>query len=163
MLDVQIEKSLFAEILAEADSAFPLETGGVLLGWKEPDCDRLIISAAIGPGPDALHRERAFVSDASWQNAELAKIYEASGRRVTYLGDWHTHPNALEAVPSNVDKRCLKKVALSATARCSNPLMIIFAGYPSEWKPRGWLGRVRHRGFLGPHLTLDAVEIVISR
>jgi integrative and conjugative element protein (TIGR02256 family) len=93
------------EALREAQSAFPLETGGLLLGWS-PQPGAVVISRIIGPGPQARHRATSFTPDAAWQEERLAEAYEQAGRRLHYLGDWHTHPRGTVRLSSTDRATC---------------------------------------------------------
>lgn len=117
-LGAGVEKTLLAEAVSKA----PLETGGILLGWIT-GAD-VCITNVIGPGPGAVHDTRSFEPDSRWQQDNIALLYERSVRRLAYLGDWHTHP-AGKPEPSDQDRRTLRTIAQSSTARCPNPVMLI--------------------------------------
>ena len=119
-----------------------LETGGVLLGWR--DSHNVVVEHVIGPGPGARHERMSFQPDASWQQARIAQLYEQSGRRLSYLGDWHTHPGG-SPVPSRRDDRTLQHIASSSEARCPDPVMVIMGdagGSPNRrWAARAFVLR----------------------
>ena len=116
------------EIRLEARSAAPLETGGMLLGYASPTNGGLfVIERMIGPGPNAHHARTRFEPDAPWQEEELAEVYKNSGRRTTYLGDWHSHPGA-HAIPSDLDRRTARAISRHRQARARRPLMLIIGG-----------------------------------
>lgn len=117
-------------MVAEADEKAPLETGGVLLGVS--DGVNVWIDAVIGPGPGAMHRKTSFTPDAAYQQQEIAAIYETSGRRVSYLGDWHTHPGSAPYL-SWRDRRTVRGISRTAGARQPNPVMLIL-GYGDPWR-----------------------------
>jgi integrative and conjugative element protein (TIGR02256 family) len=79
-------------MMGEAAARYPLETGGVFMGYWADD-RTAVVTQAIGPGPNAYHHRHRFAPDQEWQTTEIAEYYRASGRRETYLGDWHTHPD----------------------------------------------------------------------
>jgi integrative and conjugative element protein (TIGR02256 family) len=109
---------------------FPLETGGILMGyWSEPD---VVITHATGPGPRAVHKTTGFLPDAEYQEQEVAFIYAESGRLSTYLGDWHSHPYGSTRL-SWKDKRTLRRIAHAPEARCPQPLMAVMAGEEGQW------------------------------
>jgi integrative and conjugative element protein (TIGR02256 family) len=116
------------EALREAQRAFPLETGGVLLGWS-PHPDAVVISRVIGPGPRACHRAASFEPDAAWQEERLEQAYEQAGRRLHYLGDWHTHPRGTVRL-SRTDRATLQRIANHPDARSARPVMAVLAGGP---------------------------------
>lgn len=125
------------EMLREAESRDPLETGGVLLGYWTVDDSHVVITHATGPGPDARHGRTTFRPDTSFQERVVAEIYAGSGRRVTYLGDWHTHPGGSVEL-SAVDKRTLHGIAKAPEARTEKPIMAVLAG-GKEWYLALWL------------------------
>jgi integrative and conjugative element protein (TIGR02256 family) len=129
---------------AEADERWPLETGGVLLGYLSTATRQVVLTAAVGPGPNAQHFATGFIPDYDYQEREVADAYLASGRITTYLGDWHTHPNVRLRL-SRTDGGTLRRIAAHKDARAANPLMVILAGYPSRWSVGVWQWR---RGWL---------------
>jgi integrative and conjugative element protein (TIGR02256 family) len=145
---ILVEREHLEEMLLEGRRTFPLETGGVLMGFVS--AGRIVVTSVIGPGPRAVHRRRSFTPDAEWQQARVADLYEMSGRRDTYLGDWHTHPGGSTRA-SFGDWVAAWTIARSHEARCPNPVMLIFsiaeAGAVSvgtyRWDRRG-LRRVKH-------------------
>ncbi len=116
----------------------PDETGGILLGYWA-DVGTAVITALVGAGPGARRWATGFVPDATYQEEQLADAYEASGRRLEYLGDWHSHPGA-RPVPSWQDRRTLRRIASEPGARCPQPLMLIL-GRRNPRSLRVWIGR----------------------
>lgn len=131
-----IGKAILAEMVAEADRAFPLETGGVLLGYWTRPFEEVVVAGAIGPGPNASHAARRFCPDAAYQEDEIARRYQASGRLHTYLGEWHSHPDAGPRL-SRLDRRTLMAIAAHPEARASTPIMAILVRGGS-WIPHIW-------------------------
>lgn len=120
------------EMAQEAERLFPLETGGVLLGYWVNSDEEVIITHATRPGPEAIHRPKSFIPDDEYQQAEIARTYEESGRLHTYLSDWHTHPNG-SAILSCKDRRTLRKIAKCKDARVTIPIMALLANGEPEW------------------------------
>ena len=116
------------EALREAQRAYPLETGGLLLGWTTGP-GAVVISQVIGPGPRATHRATSFAPDVAWQERQLADAYERAGRRLQYLGDWHTHPRGTIRL-SGTDRATLRRIARHPDARAPHPVMAVLAGGP---------------------------------
>lgn len=96
------------------------ETGGLLLGYWGGD--EVVVTTITGPGPDARHGRTWFEPDSSWQADQLAHLYRDSGRVVTYLGDWHTHPGGAP-LPSRRDRKTLRRIRSTPEARAPRPLM----------------------------------------
>lgn len=128
------------EIVAEAERAWPNETGGILMGYIDA-AGTPVVTDVIGPGAAATHAPTGFIPDSSWQQRHIDAVYERSGRRHTYLGDWHTHPGGVP-VPSWRDLRTLRRIATFAPARVAAPVMLI-AGGDGALELVAW--RWRHR------------------
>lgn len=91
--------------------------------------DAAVITAVIGPGPGAVSEKRRFRPDGQWQRQEVARLYRVSGRSLTYLGDWHSHPARLP-LPSRLDLRTARRIATFKESRASNPLILIAGESP---------------------------------
>ncbi len=128
-------------IRAEAARHLDKETGGLLLGYCSPD-GSLVVADATGPGPRARRTRDSFHPDVVWQRSEVADRYAASGRINTYLGDWHTHPRGVLLL-SPTDRRTLRRIAQTTTARAPHALMAVLApdaeGGLAVWQHRGRL------------------------
>lgn len=123
-----------AQIVEEGRALFPLETGGILLGWRDgPDC---IIADLIGAGPEALHGRHLFLPDHAWQLRELRAAFAFSNGDLDYLGDWHTHPDGI-AEMSKQDHKTLGRL----TRRVRGALMVIAAGAADDWTLGAWSQR----------------------
>jgi len=134
---IWIAQHVLESLRDEADRRFPRETGGVLLGYRAADTGELVVTGAIGPGPRAIHDEGRFRPDQRYHVAEIARHYVKSGRTLSYLGDWHTHPGG-DGRLSTRDLTCLRTIANCREARVRRPIMLVLAGGP-EWRPFGWL------------------------
>lgn len=145
MSAVWLANNVLSALVAECDRMSPLETGGVLLGyWTKPE-ECPVITYALGPGKHAIHEHTAFLPDQEWHERAVAELYKASGRRLQYLGDWHSHPNGGAAL-SDLDRRTLARIAASRAARSPRPLMLVMSPGPL-WQATVWQGFPR-RGLL---------------
>jgi integrative and conjugative element protein (TIGR02256 family) len=129
------EDGPLAEILREAKARLPCETGGILMGYRTGPA--VVVTDAIGPGPKASHRRTSFAPDYSYQQGEIERIYSASGRRHTYLGDWHTHPGS-NTIPCARDSTTLQRIAETPEARSPQPLMAILGYRKRCWSLQIW-------------------------
>lgn len=129
---VWIKHHLYEKLFEETNKKLPLETGGMLLGYKDEYND-IVITELIGAGPNAVHNEYSFAPDGKYQQNELSRIYYESDRIFTYLGDWHSHPYQ-NSYMSGRDLKTLKKIAKTKSAREPNPIFIIIGTRPSEAK-----------------------------
>lgn len=122
---------VLASIEREARRFAPLETGGVLLGWRDgPD---LVVAGLMGPGPRALHGRHLFLPDHSWQVAQIRTAFADTGGDLDYLGDWHTHPCGVAAM-SDQDRTTLTKL----DRRVRGATMLIAGGEGDTWAFGAW-------------------------
>lgn len=128
---VWFARDVITSIHHEAERTFPRETGGVLLGYADATNTKLVVTASVGPGPHARHSRWAFVPDHTYHEEQVAKLYAASGRVWTYLGDWHSHPDGPLRM-SSTDRRTLARIALFGNARVPQPIMAVIAGRPVD-------------------------------
>ncbi len=127
-------------LVDQANRAYPLETGGVLVGYFADNGEPVVLNA-VGPGPAATHRRYRFLPDHAWQCEQLDFLFEQSKGALTYMGDWHTHPNGIPRM-SWLDRRTLRSIARHPDAKVPRPLMLIGGGSPQNWD---WLGH-QYRG-----------------
>lgn len=153
MTCIWISSAVFQELVREASRVYPLETGGVLVGYRAENRD-MVITAVIGPGPGAIHQRNKFIPDHSWQCDQLDAAYDRSLTMSVYLGDWHTHPDGTPR-QSWLDRRTHKAIARHPQAQTPNPLMLIGGGAPRGWT---WLGHIyRGERFFGAMTECDQV------
>lgn len=136
-----LSRPALAKITTLAERYGPLETGGVLLGWRRGP-DRVVVGV-VGPGPRALHGRHMFLPDHTWQVAQIDRAFARSRGDLDYLGDWHTHPEGSAAL-SSLDRKTLQKLGRGTV----DAVMAIAAPAAEAWtlaawrQPRGsWLDR----------------------
>jgi integrative and conjugative element protein (TIGR02256 family) len=137
-----LSRGVLREIHAVSDSSYPHETGGVLMGYWVSTPQEVVITAIIGPGPNAVHRRHDFLPDHDFQSERIAEIYQSSGRMETYLGDWHTHPQG-SARLSCTDRMTLRRIRRTVAARTPWPLMLIVSGSRHTWVVNVWCYRLK--------------------
>lgn len=109
----------------------PLETGGILLGY-EADDQQVVVTAIIGPGPNAKHRRFRFRPDYDDQQHRLEAHFARTNGRETYLGDWHTHPFG-DCALSWLDQRVLLRIANARSSGTARPIMVVLADGNPNW------------------------------
>ena len=132
-----------------ADEKYPLETGGVLLGY-EANSREIVVTASVGPGPDAQHSLYGFVPDYEYQEEAVAAHYNKTSGVETYLGDWHSHPDGAAAL-SRRDKKTMRNIASSPESGVTMPVMLVLTGSSGHWVPnafrlRSWSRRLLSYG-----------------
>ena len=89
-LTVRITRAAFVSMRAAYGSTrADLETGGALFGVGE--LDTVMITAALGPGPNAVQERALFLRDLAYTQAAAEQLYRTNGSQ--WIGEWHSHPN----------------------------------------------------------------------
>ena len=131
---IHLPRDLVVALERESELHYPKETGGVLLGFSDAERDEQIqIAHQVGPGPKATHKHFRFEPDSAWQEKQIAEAYEDSGRILSYLGDWHSHPRGGRS-PSGVDRATAREISRFKEARLPHPLILILHGKPEQWE-----------------------------
>ena len=98
----------FSEIQANGD--FQKETGGILIGYYQSFCNRLLITDMTHPQREDLMERFRFIRRSTGHQEIMDELWESSGYRKSYLGEWHTH-NEKVPKPSTVDINNWKKIS----------------------------------------------------
>lgn len=128
----------------EAERHRPDETGGILLGHRN-GLD-IVVRDVVGAGPAAVRTATGMRPDHEYQVGAIREAFATSDGAVTYLGDWHSHPDGNTAL-SDRDRRTLRNIAREQDAFCQEPALLILASdEEGAWLPGAWIGRL---GWLG--------------
>jgi integrative and conjugative element protein (TIGR02256 family) len=131
-------------LIWEAQSWDPKETGGLLLGHIGVEGD-VVIREVSTPGLAAERSEWSYLPDQAHDEKIVADCYRASGGRMTYVGDWHSHPGG-KAYLSKDDRAVLRRVANWPAAQLSNPaMMVVGLGATFQIAAWRWQGHGRFR------------------
>jgi integrative and conjugative element protein (TIGR02256 family) len=112
-----------ATLVEECRQSKKVETGGILLGkWLSDQA--VVVACATGPGPRAKKTTISLELDLDYCQKELDKVFQMTGGRVSFLGDWHSHLSA-DIWPSAEDSNSLRLIACTPAFQCSSPLLVI--------------------------------------
>lgn len=125
---VWVAEHVLRAIAREAQQHAPLESGGILLGYRSADREE-VVTHALGPGPDAHHRREVFVPDYAHDRRVAVDGWEQSGGSEYYVGDWHSHPES-EPYLSDRDRKVMQSIALDRESQLVHPLMIVVGLHP---------------------------------
>ena len=116
-----ITKSKLDEIRSALDVHYPKEFGGVFVGFSR---DNLIIIDDILI-PDKFENGRTvFIRHPGTLNERINKIHLKSKGKITYIGEWHSHPNS-SGEPSPTDFTAMKEISTNALIKNENPILMI--------------------------------------
>jgi integrative and conjugative element protein (TIGR02256 family) len=120
---VIVQASARATVRLEAARFRFRETGGALFGYVTASRD-IVVTDATAPGPNAHHGFLSFEPDTAYCQRCLNSVYEMSRGKVSYVGEWHTHPHS-KTVPSDTDWRAMYRIATDPDQRQPQPLLWI--------------------------------------
>lgn len=95
------------------NSAEKPEAGGVLMGRRMLNTNDIIIDMVTTPMPGDRQKRFRFFRSKQAHQARINQIWQESKGAVNYIGEWHTHPEALPT-PSCMDKLDWKRLVRSA-------------------------------------------------
>jgi proteasome lid subunit RPN8/RPN11 len=131
-----------AHLIADSLASHPVETGGVLLGWREPDAVRVVRALTV-PSPDR-GGARYLRSKAAAEASIEAALAGEKDPLVGYVGEWHSHPRI--STYSLQDRREMH--SLSALAEF--PLALIVAAVTKRGMRTRISGLIFHAGLQLP-------------
>lgn len=100
----------------------PWEIGGWLLGYG--DGESLVVTHATPPASRGTPFKVTISGNG--HRAAFDALWEATGGRVTFLGDWHSHPRGA-ALPSARDQQAVIQIAEDPDFKAPQPLIAIVA------------------------------------
>ena len=89
----------------------PAETGGVLIGYFDVPHRRVYVVDAL-PAPDDSHERRdSFVRGFAGLPGAIRDIEARTGSQVSYVGEWHSHPDGVGVSMSDDDSELVRQIA----------------------------------------------------
>ncbi|WP_404434206.1 SAVED domain-containing protein [Microbacterium lacus] len=133
-------------IASETAKRLPLETGGILLGYREKD--NVVIAHALVVDGGGATKDR-YVRDDVRANERLAEFLadRAEDDPIGYVGEWHSHP--APSGPSTIDRNAMRGAAKATDG--SIALLVLTPGDIG-----GYFGIIAQRQRLGRVVMRDA-------
>lgn len=86
----------------------PNETGGVLLGKIDFDTETIYIGTVLPSPPDSIEWPTVYIRGVKGLLQQVERFKEVSGGDLSYVGEWHSHPEGHSANPSEDDRKALE-------------------------------------------------------
>lgn len=100
---VSIDEGLTGRIIDMRAARLPEETGGVLTGIVDIPAKRIHLVGAAPAPPDSKASASGFERGTAGVQKYLDRVYEQTRGQVRYVGEWHSHPPRVAALPSATD------------------------------------------------------------
>ncbi len=133
-LGITLRSAQLQELRRLCEGSWPLETGGILIGYYTPTHNMAIVTCVAPPTPDSHGSATTFFRGWRGLRELLSRFWfrEPEQRRY-YLGEWHFHPGAVP-LPSPEDHSQMHDIAETTAYHCPEPVLLIVGGGPK----RGW-------------------------
>lgn len=106
-----MDKGLETKLFNLRDASLPSETGGVLLGFWDFNINALVLVDALPAPSDSVANRESFVRGAAGLLEEIAEVRRRTAGIVSYVGEWHSHPQGVQTQPSTDDLAQLATLA----------------------------------------------------
>ncbi len=123
-------------------SKLPNETGGVLIGGYDLLRKVVYVVDMIPSPPDSKEWPTLYIRGSKGLATEVKRIAEATNGQLEYVGEWHSHPDGCECLPSGDDM----KVFAWLTENMDDaglPALMAIAG---EGRVAWYLGQIERSG-----------------
>lgn len=108
----------------ESETKNGFETGGVLAGFVDSKLNVVVVTAASGPGPKAIHTPTTFNRDREFCQAFLNQLVTKTRGVVDFVGEWHKHREP-DPYPSSVDRDTYCNLAADPNCHTNLPVVLI--------------------------------------
>jgi proteasome lid subunit RPN8/RPN11 len=122
---VRLSHKAYSYIQVETVAALPNETGGLLVGFIHYKRKIIYVTRALPPPQDSEGYPYAFKLGIQDVPEQLEVIYQRTGGVISYVGEWHSHPNGSEQL-STTDLAAVKQIS-AHLQRARIPTHIIIA------------------------------------
>lgn len=103
----------------------PNETGGVILGSHDMQRRIIYLVDSILSPTDSEEWPTVYIRGCKGLSAEVRRIESATAGNLTYLGEWHSHPDGAGLLPSRDDKQAFRYLSTNMMSAGLPPLMLI--------------------------------------
>jgi len=107
------------------------EEGGQLMGELYPAINKIIVTEVV-MCKYIIQDKYGVVLDGKCLNKKMKKVWRKSKGNTTYLGDWHTHPQAI-AKPSGQDKETFEDNYWDVSIEQNVVLYLILGNEKKDW------------------------------
>lgn len=108
----------------------PKETGGILLGMIDTQTRRCYVVDVLPSPPDSIEYPDSYIRGCSELLPKVKEAEELTAGHVTYIGEWHSHPEKCSTNASDLDLLAYAKLKADRDAECLPTIMLIIGDPP---------------------------------
>ncbi|MBT3245110.1 MAG: hypothetical protein HN352_18345, partial [Bacteroidetes bacterium] len=105
----------------------PNETGGIIVGYIDQYSKQIFIVDIRKSPEDSVSTPRSFQRGVQGVADDVDMIKNRTAHIVSYIGEWHSHPDSIPAKPSSEDSRQLE-CTYEKMASCGQPGILVIVG-----------------------------------
>lgn len=128
--EIVIAPEARADIVRLAEAKTDVETGGVLIGYRDPE-GAVHVLEATDAGPRAVETATRFERDRDYCQGKVDDAARRLGERGQYVGEWHSHLER-DPRPSPRDVESLTGIAEAPNYLTDEPVMLIVGRDPAS-------------------------------
>lgn len=122
---IRTDEAFLARLSDLRAGKLPNETGGVILGAHDMQRRIVYLVDTISSPPDSEEWPNVYIRGCKGLAAEVRRIETRTGGNLTYIGEWHSHPEGATVVPSQDDIKAFSWLSGNMLSAGLPPLMII--------------------------------------
>ncbi len=100
---IKFDQGLIAKLATHRASRLPNETGGVLVGHFDTLHHICYVVDMIPSPPDSIEWPISYIRGCEGLNAKVREVQKQTLDQLTYVGEWHSHPDKCSTKPSDDD------------------------------------------------------------
>lgn len=127
------DKFIMNKIHTARQKSLPNETGGVIIGSFDMLRKIVYIVDTILSPPDSNEKPYSFERGREGLKEQLNKIEKTTLNNLTYIGEWHSHPQGSNATPSTDDMGVFSWLLKIMSIVGLPPLMLIAGDREESW------------------------------
>lgn len=124
---IHLDQGLLNHITRMRADKLPSETGGILVGSIDFGNSEILVVDALSAPEDSEEWPTHFIRGTSSQLERANAISERTAGNVSYLGEWHSHPNGCGSTASGDDIRLLQFLSSGMSRDGAPGVMAIMA------------------------------------
>jgi integrative and conjugative element protein (TIGR02256 family) len=134
---VTVADHVISTMRALRREAAPNETGGILIGSYDLARRVIHVVEALPAPPDSRQTPTYFVRGAKDLKPLVEELARRSAGAISYLGEWHSHPDRCDARPSDDDEEVFAYLRKHLDPTGS-PYLMAICGDVETWLRAGW-------------------------
>lgn len=128
---VVVDRTVLDRLHNQRSEKLPTETGGVLIGAFDLERKAAYVVDSIGSPADSIEWPNGYIRGHRRLLREVERVSRATDGMLEYVGEWHSHPEAADTAPSQLDRRLFAWLK-ERMQRDGLPTLMMIVGNPGH-------------------------------